>query len=122
MEADLSRYHRVDLLDLWRRPRRLTYRKVLALVSQLPPDSATASALRGGKPWWSIEAELLDHLRMNQLALGRVPVEKIQPHPLSPAAEPAGIEPRKLAALRAVAERARQDEERHAKEVIAHGC
>lgn len=113
MEADLSRYHRVDLLDLWRKPRRLTYRKLLVYVTTLPADSATATALRGGKPAWTVELDLLDLVRMNQLARGGVPSKDVKPHPLSPAAAPKGIDPKKRAALEAVKERARQDAGRH---------
>lgn len=36
----------MDLLDLWRPDRRLTWRKMGVLVRQLPPESATATAMR----------------------------------------------------------------------------
>lgn len=36
----------MDLLDLWRDNDRLSWRKLGVLISQLPPESATATALR----------------------------------------------------------------------------
>lgn len=51
MEADLSRYHHLDLRDLWRRGpdgrRLLTLRQVAVRVRFLPPESASMQALDG---------------------------------------------------------------------------
>jgi hypothetical protein len=62
MEADLSRYHRIDLRDLWRTDDdgnpRLTLRQVWARLRHLPRDSAFAILDNGGTEPWSIS----DHL------------------------------------------------------------
>ncbi len=54
MEADLSRYYRIDYRDRWRRDaqgrRLLTLRMIAVRVRFLPPASATARAL-GGAGW-----------------------------------------------------------------------
>lgn len=41
VEADLSRYHGIDLLDLYRPSASLTWRQVLVRWVNLPPDSAS---------------------------------------------------------------------------------
>jgi hypothetical protein len=46
LEADLARYYRVDLRDLWRGGGALTYRRLQVLLDHLPPESATMTALR----------------------------------------------------------------------------
>ncbi|WVX89088.1 tail assembly chaperone [Gordonia phage Hibiscus] len=63
VEADLSRYHRLDLRDLWRRDeqgrRKLTTRMIYARLSHgLPSSSALAIDENGGNWPWS----LTDHL------------------------------------------------------------
>lgn len=45
IEADLERYYRRDLCDLWRG--RMTLRKLTVLMNGLPPESATVRALAG---------------------------------------------------------------------------
>ena len=67
VEADLLRYYRIDLLDLWRGG--LSLRRVGVLIAGLPPDSLTMSALAPHIPegaesdrpdrQWSTEAHLL---------------------------------------------------------------
>ena len=65
MEADLQRYYRLDLRDLWRGG--LTLRRVGVMVAGLPPESLTMSRVlpdlpdRDGGPerLWSVEAQLL---------------------------------------------------------------
>lgn len=57
MEADLSRYHQLDLRDLWRGG--LTLRQVNARVNHLPPESACARAV-GGHGWTNSELLLAD--------------------------------------------------------------
>lgn len=52
------------------------------LVAHLPPESATAFALRG-KAHWSIEAHLLDDLRMALTGSEKKPPK---PHPSRPKA------------------------------------
>lgn len=39
-------------------------RRIYTLVRHLPGDSATATASRDGAAWWSVEAHLLDDLRI----------------------------------------------------------
>lgn len=55
MEADLQRFYGVDYRDRWRHDehgrRRLTLRRLGALVRHLPPDSATAVVT--GSPGWT---------------------------------------------------------------------
>lgn len=46
MEADLQRYYRIDYRDRWRGD--LTLRRLMVLISHLPPESSTAVALGGG--------------------------------------------------------------------------
>ena len=46
MEADLQRYYRIDYRDRWRAD--LTLRRLMVLISNLPPESSTAVALNGG--------------------------------------------------------------------------
>lgn len=89
MEADLSQYHRLDLADLYRG--RLTYRQVLVRVMNLPAESATWTAVRGG-PAWTIAHDIADATRMH-IAVGRgVPAKDLKPHWASPAhvAKPQG--------------------------------
>lgn len=107
VEADLGRFYGLDLLDLWRRPRRLTYRQVLVRVRHLPAESAVAGILRDGKPAWRLEHELADAIRQRIDAHRGVKVEDIKPHPLSPAHEAATTLTREMEAhLADVADRA----------------
>lgn len=46
IEADFERYYQLDLLDHYRPGRRLSLRKIGVLISYLPPESATATAIR----------------------------------------------------------------------------
>jgi hypothetical protein len=55
VEADLSRYHQLDLRDLWRG--RLTLRQVFVRVRHLPPDSAVSTAT--GSEGWTLTDYLL---------------------------------------------------------------
>ncbi len=59
MEADLHRYYRLDVVDVWRGT--ITFRKLGVLVRGLPPESATQRrglAARG----WSLTDYLLADL------------------------------------------------------------
>jgi hypothetical protein len=56
IEADLLRFYRVDLLDLYRGT--LSPRRLGVLISALPAKSALVRALNGGEPPWS----RLEHL------------------------------------------------------------
>lgn len=65
LEADLRRFYRVDLLDLWRGA--LSPRRLASYVAGLPDDSATRAALQGEYAGWGIAelelAEVIDQLR-----------------------------------------------------------
>ena len=90
VEADLSTYHRIELVDLWRG--RLTFRRLAVLLRFLPPDSATETALRGG-PAWTIAHDIADLHRQEALIVGRVSSEHVHPHPANPAAAPREVSP-----------------------------
>lgn len=67
MEADLIRFYGVDYRDRWRYSggiRRLTLRRLWVLVRFLPEESAVARIGRNGAAVWSVEAHLLDDIRM----------------------------------------------------------
>lgn len=81
MEADLQRFYQVDYRDRWRGD--LTLRRLLVLVTHLPPESATAGLMRDGKPMWTGEMHLLDDLRM---AMTTSTKHKSKPHPQRPKA------------------------------------
>lgn len=58
MEADLSRFHGVDLADLWRGE--LTIRRLSVLVHYLPPDAATKRlGLPATAAGWDVNSFLL---------------------------------------------------------------
>src|SRR5690606_27068527 len=68
VEADLQRFYGIDDRDRWRpdehgRPR-LTLRRLWVLISHLPPESTLAHIERAGHPEWTLEAHLLDTIRM----------------------------------------------------------
>lgn len=71
MEADLARYYRLELADLWRG--RLSLRRLAVLIRHLPADSAVAVAL-GGEGW------TLSHYLMADM----VHATTGQPHPADP--------------------------------------
>lgn len=59
IEADLSRFHNLDLCDLYRGT--LSLRRVGVLVHHLPHNSALVIALNDGQPkWTNIEHLLAD--------------------------------------------------------------
>lgn len=60
MECDLSRYHRLDLLDLYRG--RLAWRKVLVFATHLPRESSLVTAVVGEPAEWSVTDHLLAHV------------------------------------------------------------
>lgn len=67
VEADLQRFYGVDYRDRWKvvdGRRVLTLRRIGVLLRHLPPESALAAVGRKGKPHWTIEAHLLDDLRL----------------------------------------------------------
>lgn len=77
LEADLSRYHRLDLRDYWRTGpdgrRLLTLRQIAGRVRFLPPDSAVAVTL-GGSGWTTADYLLAD---LTHVQTGK-------PHPARP--------------------------------------
>jgi hypothetical protein len=72
VEADLSRYHHIDLRDYWRHT--LTLRQIAVRVRHLPADSAVRFVLKA--PDWSTTDYLLADL---------IHVHTGQPHPAHPA-------------------------------------
>lgn len=56
VEADLQRYYRVDLRDLW--TGRLTLRRLRVLLDGLPPESAWATAIRRREDYTPGKADL----------------------------------------------------------------
>lgn len=78
MEATLLQYFGVDLLDRWRGG--LSLRRIRNLIVCCPSDSPLVQALDHG-PEWSIEAHLLDDLRM---AMTSTKKKKADPHPARP--------------------------------------
>ena len=72
--ADLQHYYRLDLRDVLRPGSGVTARRALALVRQLPPESATAAELRGGPEFrgWGpdryLTALLIDAVQANTFA------------------------------------------------------
>ena len=57
MEADLLRFYRVDLADLF--TGRLTWRRLRVLIAGLPPEAATVRALLGDAAHWGVSDYLL---------------------------------------------------------------
>lgn len=105
MEADLARFYpNDDLRDLWRRDddgrRVLTLRRLRVLIRHLPEESALALAQRDGKPHWSVEAHLIDDLRMSMTGTKDRPAQR---HPARPKPSPKTHTPerqRRIAAAR----------------------
>lgn len=100
IEADLQRYYQVDLLDLYRPGRKLSHRKLSILLSHLPPESATATAIRntavesGEQPesdadpadgQWSLQemllASVVDELRFSRFEFRQVNTKNPGPAP-----------------------------------------
>jgi hypothetical protein len=58
VEADLSRYHHVDLRELWQPGTELTLRRVAALIRYLPPSDSAVALYQGKERPFNV-AELL---------------------------------------------------------------
>jgi len=74
IEADLRRFHRVDLRDLWRPgggSSQLTLRLLYVLIRYLPADSALAIADSGGQQPWTLTDHLLADLWEQKANAGR---------------------------------------------------
>jgi len=61
VEASLQAHYNIDYRTRWTGD--LTFRRLAVLIRYLPPDCALANELRDG-PHWSIEAHVLDTIRM----------------------------------------------------------
>lgn len=106
VEADLSRYHHLDLRDRYAFDesgrRKLTVRMIAVRVKHLPPESAVMTALRDGRAHWSLTDQLVAHVWQ---AVAR----SKEPHPLLADAmrnQPRQIDPRRELRLRAARRRA----------------
>lgn len=66
--------------------RDLSWRERAPLLCHLPDSSAVAAVLRDG-PRWSLEAHLLDDVRMLLLYLLGVKAKDVKPHPQRPNAK-----------------------------------
>lgn len=104
MEADIRwRYH-VSSRDL-------SWRDRAALIRHLPADSAIAAIGRDG-PHWTLEAHLLDDVRILLLALLGAEKKDLQPHPQRPKAAKKPVDPvavkKRAEARERAAERDRQ--------------
>jgi hypothetical protein len=112
VEADLSRYHRLDLRDYWtRRTRRgrrvLTFRGLLARVKHLPTDSAVGRVELDGS--LITTPELLVLMEIWEALTGK-------PHHLRPQPKPdPEVEAKKQRQLAEARERARVRRERIAR-------
>lgn len=96
MEADLQIHCGVDYRDRWRTVdgrRVLTLRRIWVLLRHLPPQAALASALRDGKPYWSLEAHLLDDLRIATTGSKERPSK---PNPNRPTGKPKRVDKRRI--------------------------
>lgn len=75
--ADLSRYHRINLVDVVTGAGGWTPSLVLGLLAELPEEAATVAAVRGGGEWrgWTrntaLLADLFDAQNVNTQASGQ---------------------------------------------------
>ena len=83
MEADLQRHYQIDYRDRWRRDAAgvpvLTVRRIGVLIEHMPAESALGDIGRNGRPHFTVEANLLDDLRMLWSSSKTSPAK---PHPL----------------------------------------
>lgn len=108
--SDFLHYYRTDLADVLRPGSGLTARRALALVRQLPPESATVAAMRGGAQFrgWAIDryllAQLVDSVNQNTYAFVAAN-SKRKPKPPKPIERPsaASADRRKLGGFAALA-------------------
>jgi hypothetical protein len=119
IEADLQRYYGIDIVDLARDGSVLTWRKLLVLVDQLPPESAVKTAIRNSvpedalaelagdasrAPWSATEsllASLIDEVRMLAWMYASSHSDKAVPKP-DPVKRPGvGVKKRRLIPLAA---------------------
>ncbi len=89
IEADLQRFYGTDIRELFRAGSELTWRRLRALISGLPPESALARAMAGPDHAWTLETQLLAalHDRLSEAnwqrgnAGARSPTRRPQPIP-----------------------------------------
>lgn len=73
--SDFHAYYHLDLVDSLRPESGFSPRRALALIRQLPPQSATVAAIRGGSQFrgWGLDqyfyAALIDAVRENTYAV-----------------------------------------------------
>ena len=85
--SDFFRYYGLDIRDVLVPGTRLTPRSALALIRQLPEDSATIAELRGGPQFagWDTDryltAQLIDSVRENTWVLIAANSKKKPKHP-----------------------------------------
>lgn len=87
IEADLQHYYGIDYRDRDRfdefGERKLPMRRLWVLIHHLPADSAVAAIDRDG-PLWTLEAHLLDDVRMWLMLLAGAKAKEVKPHPQRP--------------------------------------
>jgi hypothetical protein len=99
IEADLARYYRLELSDLFQPGSSLTWRRLLVLLKHLPPESAVNTAIRNRTPedvlsesdhdpatgkWSTVEtllAVLIDEMRIWQWIYVQAHTDKKLPRP-----------------------------------------
>lgn len=89
IEADLQRYYGTDLRDLFKPGSGLTWRRLRALITGLPADSALGRAMVGPDSVWTLETQLLAavHDRLSEAnwqrgnAGAKTPSKRPQPIP-----------------------------------------
>lgn len=69
------------------RNRDLTWRERAAFLRHLPDESAVRAVVRNG-PYWTVEAHVLDDVRMELMLLRGVDPKQVKPHPQRPFAAP----------------------------------
>jgi hypothetical protein len=116
VEADLQIHCGTDYRDRWGGG--LTLRRIAVLLRHLPPDSATHLALRG-RMHWSVEAHLLDDLRMTveAIALAQAGEKTKRPkrHDARPKPPPPRHSPERARKLADARRRARDHRRKHGK-------
>lgn len=140
LEADLQRYYTLDLLDLYRPGSRLSLRKLGVLISYLPPESATATAIRnwvaehgGSEPNGPAPDPTKGQWDLTQLLLGGVidelrwfryeyrSVNSNQPGQAPPQVERPGVKVEKRRGMTVTGRNFLEEQRRKHEEAIARG-
>lgn len=115
LDADLRRYYRVDLADLWQPGGRLSPRRVLWLIEHLPEDSATVAAIKGGpehRPWITLAhllATVADAIQLGTWATITAHARK-RPKPPTPLPRPTTRQAGRVVTVAEIAARHQQQE------------